>query len=251
MFEMVGRPVDGRTFSGQRRVRLGDCSPGGRLRLDATARYLQDFSDDDTRDVGLSQMTWVVRRTVIDVRKFPTYLESVDMLTWCSGIGSRWAERRVDIGNSISAATLWVHLDGETLRPVTPPEVFDEIFSPSTGGRTVSSRLTLAPGPTDLDLVPWPTRFTDFDVMNHINNAIAFALVEEVLARRRDLREPLRVEVEYRSSIDRGVELRIGGIDAPEGATAAAQHDGWLVDDQGRCLIAFRISRPPPSEHQQ
>ena len=82
---------------GQRRVRLGDCSPGGRLRLDATARYLQDLSDDDTRDVGLAQMTWVVRRTVIDVHRFPTYLEPLDMVTWCSGIGSRWAERRVDI----------------------------------------------------------------------------------------------------------------------------------------------------------
>ena len=145
---------DGRTFVGQRRVRLGDCSPGGRLRLDATARYLQDLSDDDTRDAGLAQMTWVVRRTVIDVHQFPTYLESLDMVTWCSGIGSRWAERRVDIASSISAATLWVHLDGETLRPATPPAVFDEIFSPSTGGRTVSSRLTLDPAPPDLDLAP-------------------------------------------------------------------------------------------------
>ena len=70
--------------------------------------------------------------------------------------------------------------------------------------------------------------------MNHINNAIAFTLVEEVLARRRDLRAPLRVEVEYRSSIDRDIALRIGGVDA------AAQHDGWLVDDQTRCQIAFK-----------
>ena len=97
MFEMVGRPIDGRTFAGSRRVRLGDCSPGGRLRLDAAARYLQDLSDDDTRDAGLAQMTWVVRRTVIDVWQFPTYLEPLDMVTWCSGIGSRWAERRVDM----------------------------------------------------------------------------------------------------------------------------------------------------------
>ena len=97
MFEMVAGTSEGRTFTGSRRVRLGDCSPGGRLRLDATARYLQDLSDDDTRDVGLAQMTWVVRRTVVDVHEFPTYLQPLDMVTWCSGIGSRWAERRVDI----------------------------------------------------------------------------------------------------------------------------------------------------------
>ena len=138
MFEMVGRPVEGRTFAGSRRVRLGDCSPGGRLRLDATARYLQDLSDDDTRDAGLAQMTWVVRRTVIDVHQFPTYLEPVDMVTWCSAIGSRWAERRVDIGGggagggavSISSATLWVHLDSETLRPVPTSAAFEQVFAP-------------------------------------------------------------------------------------------------------------------------
>ena len=66
MFEMVDRPLAGRTFVGSRRVRLGDCSPGGRIRLDAIARYLQDLSDDDTRDAGLAQMTWGVRRTVIE-----------------------------------------------------------------------------------------------------------------------------------------------------------------------------------------
>src|SRR3954453_17359154 len=105
---MVGLPAAGRTFTGRRRVRLGDCSPGGRLRLDATARYVQDLSDDDTRDAGLAQMTWVVRRTVIDVARFPTYPDPLEKVTWFSGLGSRWAERRVAItgasGGSISLA---------------------------------------------------------------------------------------------------------------------------------------------------
>ena len=229
-------------FAGSRRVRLGDCSPGGRLRLDATARYLQDVSDDDTRNAGLAQMTWVVRRTVIDVHQFPTYLEAVDMVTWCSAIGSRWAERRVDIGNgSISSATLWVHLDAATLRPVPTTPEFEQVFAQTAAGRTVSSRLSLDPPPADLELEPWPVRFTDFDVMNHMNNAIGFVLVEEVLARRRDLRAPMRVEVEYRSPIDRDVTLKVGGVDTAVGAG----HDGWLVDAQARCQIAFRIGRLP------
>jgi len=219
------------------------------LRLDATARYLQDLSDDDTRDAGLAQMTWVVRRTVIDVHQFPTYLESLDMATWCSAIGSRWAERRVDIGGgSIRSATLWVHLDAATLRPLPTSAEFEHVFAPSAGGRTVSSRLTLGPPPADLELSLWPVRFTDFDVMNHMNNAIAFALVEEVLARRRDLRAPMRVEVEYRSPIDRDVVLRVGGVDtADAGAPDVVGHDGWLIDDQARSQLAFRIRRLPPS----
>jgi acyl-ACP thioesterase len=245
MFEMAGRPFDARTFAGARRVRLGDCSPGGRLRLDATARYLQDLSDDDTRDAGLAQMTWVVRRTVIDVYRFPTYLEPLDMVTWCSGIGSRWAERRVDIAGadqgqgSIRSATLWVHLDPESLRPTRPAREFEAIFGQSGADRRVSSRLTLDGPSSGLELVAWPLRFTDFDVMDHVNNAVAFVLVEEVLARRRDLRAPLRVEVEYRSPIDRDVGLNVGGIESPLGDV----YDGWVVDDQARCHIAFRISR--------
>lgn len=245
MFDMAGRPGEGRTFAGSRRVRLGDCSPGGRLRLDATARYLQDLSDDDTRDAGLAQMTWVVRRTVIDVHRFPTYLEPLDMVTWCSGIGSRWAERRVDIGSadrgpgSIRSATLWVHLDAQTLRPTPPASVFETVFGQSGAGRRVSSRLALDAPPPTLKLMPWPLRFTDFDVMDHVNNAIAFALVEEVLARRRDLRAPLRVEVEYRSPIDRDIGLNVGGIEGPLDDV----YNGWLVDDEGRCHVAFRISR--------
>lgn len=242
MFEMVERPVVGRTFAGSRRVRLGDCSPGGRLRLDATARYLQDLSDDDTRDAGLPQMTWVVRRTVVDVHQFPAYLQPLDMITWCSGLGSRWAERRVDISGadavSISSATLWVNLDADSLRPALPPAEFTTIFAESTAGRLVTSRLTLAPQPPDLELTHWPVRFADFDVMDHVNNAIAFVVVEEALSRRRDLRAPLRIEVEYRSAIERDVTLGVGGE-----AVGDQGYQGWLVDAQAHCPVAFKISR--------
>jgi acyl-ACP thioesterase len=243
MFEMVARPATGREFAGRRRVRLGDCSPGGRLRLDATARYLQDLSDDDTRDAGFAQMTWVVRRTVIDVGRFPVYLEPLDMVTWCSGLGPRWAERRVDIrteaGGAISAATLWVHLDAATLRPVPMTGEFGPVFAASALGRSVSSRLSFDGPPADAALLPWPVRFVDFDVMEHLNNAVAFVVVEAVLASRRDLRAPLRVEVEYRAPVDRDVQLRLGRTDHADGC------DGWLVDDQGGFPIAFRLTRLP------
>jgi acyl-ACP thioesterase len=241
MFEMVVRPHAGRTFAGQRRVRLGDCSPGGRLRLDATARYLQDLSDDDTRDAGFAQMTWVVRRTVVDVLQFPTYLEPLEMVTWCSGLGPRWAERRVDIksseGGSLSSATLWVHLDASSLRPAPLTDQFDRVFAASTVGRSVSSRLSFDGPPADVELSVWPVRFVDFDVMDHINNAVAFVVVEEVLAARRELRAPLRVVVEYRSPIDRGARLRHGVVNHEDGC------DGWLVDEDGSCPVAFRIGR--------
>src|SRR3546814_2597219 len=88
----------GRVFEGARRVRLGDVSPAGRLRLDAATRYLQDLSADDTADSALPDAeAWVVRRTVLEVRSFPRYLEPLALATWCSGTGSHWAERRVSM----------------------------------------------------------------------------------------------------------------------------------------------------------
>ena len=45
-------PESGRRFSVVRKVRLGDVTPKGRLRLDAVARYLQDIATDDSLDGG-------------------------------------------------------------------------------------------------------------------------------------------------------------------------------------------------------
>ena len=229
---MVDRPEEGRTFSATRRVRLGDVAPSGRLRLDAIARYLQDVADDDTRDAGYSDATgWVVRRTVIDVDRFPRFLEPLSLTTWCSGTGGRWAERRVSItgeeGGAVEAATLWVHLDPRTMRPQPLPASFFDVFGPSTMGRRVRSALRLPdPGP-DASSTRWPLRATDLDVMHHVNNAVSWVAVEERLAERRDLRAPLRAELEHRAAIDAGSDVVLTWADAPTSLHV------WLVGAAG------------------
>lgn len=206
------RPDVGRIFEATRRVRLGDVSPGGRLRLDAAARYLQDLSADDTADSGLEDAeAWVVRRTVIEVRTFPRYQEPLRLATWCSGIGSHFAERRISIqgerGGAVEAATTWVHIDFDSGRPSRVPGSFAALYGASTGGRKASARLSHADPPEHPDLrAPWPLRFTDFDVLDHVNNAAYWEAVEETLADHRDLRAPLRAVVEHRSALERGAD---------------------------------------------
>src|SRR5215217_7895312 len=57
---LVPVPERGRTFTASRLTRLGDVSPGGRLRFDAIARYLQDVANDDAVDAALEgAMAWV------------------------------------------------------------------------------------------------------------------------------------------------------------------------------------------------
>jgi acyl-ACP thioesterase len=221
MADLAPRPAAGRVYEGARRVRLADVSPAGRLRLDAAARFLQDLSADDTADAALPDAeAWVVRKTVIEVAAFPRYLEGLQLATWCSGTGSHWAERRISIagerGGAIEAATTWVHIDLDSGRPTRIPSGFDDLYGEAHGGRRVKARLD-HPDPPDgeLDGFPWPLRFTDFDVLGHVNNAACWQIVEQALSERRDLRAPLRAEVQHRTAIERDavVDVRTDAAD--------------------------------------
>lgn len=228
VFDLVAPPSSGRVHHGTAVVRLGDSSPGGRARLDALARLLQDVADDDARHAGFGSYTWVVRRTVIRVDAFPTYLEPLQLTTWCAGFGAAWAERRISVrgerGGRVDSATLWVHVDAQSLRPARMPREFLEVFGPSADGRTVSSKQALADAPADLEGTAWPLRFTDFDVLEHVNNAMYLAPVEQELAVRRSLRAPLTVVVEHGDPIEREHEVQWLVRDRDDGG-----FDGWLV----------------------
>lgn len=210
---MVPPGESGRRFTVRRRVRLGDATPNGRMRLDAMARFLQDVANDDSRSAGWSDPDWwVVRRTVLDVAAFPVYLQDVDVITWCGGVGSHWAERRtrlcaVDGSVLVDAAALWVHVDASTLQPSRVPDDVAEVLEESSQGRRIGARLVLKPtlfpadGWTDS---PWPLRFTDYDAVGHMNNAAYWEPVEEVLAGERGIRAPMRAVIEHLVQIEPG-----------------------------------------------
>jgi acyl-ACP thioesterase len=212
-FEMVARTSVGREFSARRRVRLGDATPNGRLRLDALARYLQDVSNDDTRVSEWSDPHWwVVRRTVVDVHEFPKYMEEIDLVTWCGGLGSHWAERRTQIVSLdgrvlVEAAALWVHIDQDTMQPSRVPHDVVKTLTESSGGRDVGARLLLRHklfAEANASTTPWPLRFSDYDAVGHMNNAAYWEIVEEHLAEHRELRAPMRAVVEHVIQVDPG-----------------------------------------------
>lgn len=239
---LVPVPDHGRVFAAERRVRLGDVSPGGRLRFDALARYLQDVSSDDTADAALADdMAWVVRRTAVEVLQPAAYRELLVLRTFCSGTGSRWAERRISItgdrGAHVEASSLWVFVDAATGRPARLPPQFHEIFGTAAAGRTVSARLHHGRPPHGATGYRWSLRYTDFDVLGHVNNAAYWAMVEEELSRRRDLRGALSAELEFGAGVDRGDEVDVIAVDEPDGGLAV-----WLVDG-GTVAASARVQR--------
>jgi acyl-ACP thioesterase len=226
---------DGRRFTRSREVRLSDAAHDGRVRLDALACYLQDVANDDAREaIGEDAAAWVVRRTVIDVFAWPRFQEPVEMTTFCGGTGGRWAERRTSIlgaiGGHVEAASLWVHIDMTTGRPVPLPPSFLEQFGGGWASRKVTGRLT-HPAPDQASPSrAWMFRSTDFDVMGHVNNAAYWAVVEDVLLREH-APSPARFELEYRLPVE------------PDHATDVIASDDyvWLVSPAREVHASARV----------
>ena len=213
--EFIPLPEQGRRFVTRRRVRLGDVNRANRLRLDAVARYLQDVASDDVDDIADPRVdgAWVLRRTALTLGDLPRYRDDVELTTFCSGTGSRWAERRTSLsvgGTPVAeAAAIWVYVD-RAGRPARLGEWFFEHYGEAATGRKVSGRLSLPPPPTGPSGRPWPIRASDFDLLRHVNNAAYWYAVEDEIARLVPGRVPESAVLEHRAAIepDDLVELR-------------------------------------------
>ncbi len=208
--ELVDRPDVGRVFTHHRTVRLGDVDARARLRLDAIARYLQDIAADDATDAKLDDaFGWVVRRTMIEVRRAAGLDEAIELSTFCAGTGRSWAERRTTIsgegGAAIEAASLWIRVDPTSGRPTGLGDDFASAYGEAARGRRVSSRLQLAPPPPDAERRPWTIRQVDIDPLGHANNAAQWAIIEETLPPDRSRRGV--AEVEHLAPVDTSTDL--------------------------------------------
>ena len=149
------------------------------------------------------------------------YHESVELSTFCSGTGPRWAERRTrivgDRGAFVDAAGLWVFIDRHTGRPLALDDDFHDRYAESADGRRVRGRLVHDAPPDDAQWRSWPLRTSDFDVLDHVNNARSLEAVEDELVRRLPGRSPLRARIEYRGTLERGDAVALGSSLRSEG----------------------------------
>jgi len=208
--EYVDLPASGRVFRSSRRVHLGDVDATGTVRLEALARFLQDVATDDADDAQLSEArgVWVLRSSDLEIATTPVYHEAVELATFCSGTGPRWAERRTrlvgDRGARVDAAGLWVFVDRVTGRPLALDDDFHDRYGASADGRRVRGRLLHDGPPDDARWRSWPLRTSDFDVLDHVNNARSLEAVEDELVRRLPGRRLVRARIEYRGTLERG-----------------------------------------------
>jgi len=243
---LTSRPGVGRLFVGQRKVRLGDARPSGELRLDALIRYSQDVSNDDTADARLpDDLAWVVRRTTVDVISAAMFGEELEIVTFCSGVGGRWAERRLEVSGSSGAryevATLWIHLDTTTGRPRTLGRDFLDLYGEAAQGRKVTARLTQGGPAESAARRPWPLRLVDFDVFNHMNNAAYWVAVEERLPTwPASWSSGSRFTIEYRAGVRPGDQVEV----AEE--VSSDRVDLWWMVGGSQVAASVRVDRLAP-----
>ncbi len=243
-------PAHGRVFTVSRTVRSADVTPGGRLRLDAVARYLQDAAEDDLADARAAESYgWLLRRVALAIRGYPAYGEPIRLRTYCSAIGPRWAERTTTLagpgGDLMRATAVWAAVSQADGRPAPLAPAFHRVYGPSAGDRRVSARLSLPGPPGSLTGRPWPLRATDFDTADHVNNAVHWAAVEDALAGCGW--QPASAELDYNRPILDG--------HSPQLVTSQTEDQlhAWLLNGTRR-LATARLVRPgdgPPSRPDQ
>ncbi|TAN25078.1 MAG: hypothetical protein EPN30_05345 [Actinomycetota bacterium] len=183
-------PLDtSRQFQFNRRVALSDTDPSGRLRLDACARFLQDVAAFDAIDADISEIgIWVLRQNKIFVEELPTYGTEVNAKTYLTGSGRAWVERtsvisRVDSEQVlVRARALWVLTNSLTGVPISVPKSLYAIYGPLA----TLHKVTIRDGkrqslPDQAFKFDWQIRFSDQDILAHLNNAIYLEALEEVL----------------------------------------------------------------------
>ena len=214
---IVDLAPSGRVFHTTRRVSIDDANASGRMEADAIARFLQDAGNDDTDDAALAEfgLAWVARRASIEIRQAPEARELLEIATWCSGTGRRWAERSTrltgDRGGHIEAAAVWIHIDPTTGRPSSWGEGFADNYLEATQGRRIDAKLRHSTDvPDGADARPWQFRVTDMDAFGHVNNAAYLSLAEEIWGETA-LTQPARIEIEWRkpSLASEQLEVRI------------------------------------------
>ena len=220
-----------RRYRMHRRVRLGDAGPHGRARFDALARYLQDIAGEDGDDSGIGGV-WVLRRTVLQLTgSWPRLGDGLALTTFCSGFGSRWAERTTVIAaprGQVEATAIWVLVDQSSGRPQVLPPAFHAVYGSSAAGRQVTSRLTLPSPPGEGSGTPWQVRYSDLDVLGHVNNARYWEVIEDVLSSRGGPRVTQAL-LEFRTALEPHHDVEVVTADG----TGEAELSVWLRSADG------------------
>ncbi|MDN5756924.1 MAG: thioesterase [Tomitella sp.] len=226
------QPPPPQCFATSYRVRTGDVDQHKTLRLDSVARYLQDVGHDNLEATGFVRTDpfWIVRRTVIDVIEPISWPGTVTLQRWCAALSTRWANMRVRItaehetsrlnpnerpAGLIETEAFWINVNDQGLPTRISDGGFDLLASTAEDHRLKWQAMNpnTLPDADNPDIPrdrPHVLRSTDFDPLEHVNNAAYWAAVEDELVEHPDLTaRPHRAVIEYLRPVPPGSTMLI------------------------------------------
>ncbi|CAM3257525.1 acyl-[acyl-carrier-protein] thioesterase [Mycobacterium colombiense] len=216
-------------FDRQWPLRVGDIDRTGRLRLDASARHIQDIGQDQLREMGFEEThpLWIVRRTMLDLIRPIEFNDMLRLRRWCSGTSNRWCEMRVRIDGKrgdglIESEAFWININRETQMPSRIADDFLAGLHKTTSVDRLRWKSYLKPGSRDdaVEIHEFPVRVTDIDLFDHMNNSVYWSVIEDYLASHPELLQPpLRITIEHEAPVALGDKLEIISHVHPAGST--------------------------------
>lgn len=208
-------------------VRYDECNPYGYVTPAGVLLYLQDIAGLHAAEVKILEGgVWIARRTMLDFTAPVPARATVEITTGPLGYSKVQAQRGYEVriagqpDPAITGRTIWVFLSLQG-RPIRLPENFFKSWA-SGGSHPL---LPDAPWPTDPPHPPFVTtssvRFSDLDMINHMNNAAYVELLDDAAWERLSqlgisLEEgetghpvPLHYDIEYLASVRFGDKLTV------------------------------------------
>lgn len=191
------------------RIRYSECDHRGTLTLPGIINYLQDCSTFQSEDIGFGvkkikeqKRAWILSYWQIVVERYPKMMERVTVGTFASKFKGIIGERNFFLNDAegrriVSAASVWVHMDTERMRPVRPSEEEINAYGEEEPlDMEYEGRKIVLPEHIK-ELESFPIRRYHIDTNEHVNNCQYVQMALEMIPADKIIRQ---VRVEYRKS---------------------------------------------------
>lgn len=239
------------------RVRSYEADPGGKASIQSLCNYLQEAASNHAAGLGVSiehlseeNLIWMLARLRVEVDAYPGWRDEVTVETWPSGSDRLYATRDFLLhgpdGVFARGTSAWLLVDAGRRRPVRLPELFSRIDTPDRERALEDLPDKLPDPPESAETVPVRVRFSDQDLIGHVNNVlyVDWSVESVPILETHAVRA---IEIQFRAEARYGdeVTVRSGRLDASvDGASDEAVYL-HLIASADRELARVRTTWRP------
>lgn len=200
----------------------GQCDLSNRALLRFFADCFQEAARNHAEALGLgvehlaeAQKHWALTRILVTIDHIPERGETVTVNTWPKGMEGVFAFRDFEMksgdGQMLARATSsWVVVDAETKRILPPPKDFELMFALKDRHALTTLPEKIETQLPEMDLHVRKIRYSDLDLIAHVNNARYLDFITDVIAENREGRfEPAGYCINFLKEIKLGDTLSI------------------------------------------